>query len=158
MSRPVDLICGVQISVAGILEQTSLLTGFPCRFIFDTAQNPFYGGENIVFVVEDSRLSRVAVRIPRLEASYAARVVEIEVLHRLAIEYEGIDRVQSMIDYSTSCENPIKTPFIALKWADGTHLQWTDSEPADERDRNKVIHAIAQISMDLLIVRQKGIS
>jgi len=157
-SSLVNLLCGVEINVAGILEQARLLTGLRCHFIFDTAQNPFYGGENIIFVVEDSRRSRVAVRVPRLEGPYAARVVGVEALHRRAIEHEEIGRVQRMIGYSTSCENPVKAPFIALKWADGAHLQWTDSKPADEKDRRKVIHAIAQISMDMLTVRQNGTS
>ena len=157
-STAVDLVCGVQLNVRGILEQASLLTGFPCHFILDTAHNPFRGGENVIFVVEDSRQSRIAIRVPRLEGPYAAQVVKVEALHRRAIEHEKVAQIQQMIGYSTSYQNPVQSPFVALKWVDGEHLQWNDSRPADVRDRNKVIHAIAQISMDLLMVRQRGTS
>ncbi len=147
---------GVQVNLAGILEQASLLTGFPCHFILDTAHRPFYGGENLVFAVEDSRRIRVGIRVPRNRTPYTAQVVEMEVLHRKAIEREKIGRFQQLISYSSSCDNPVQAPFIALKWADGSPLQWTDSSPADETDRNKVIRAIAQTNMDLLMVRKKG--
>jgi len=37
-----------------------------------------------------------------------------KVLHRKAIEREKIGRVQRMVDYSTSRNNPVQAPFIAL--------------------------------------------
>ncbi|KAL9024041.1 MAG: hypothetical protein Q9196_006805 [Gyalolechia fulgens] len=83
-------------------------------------------------------------------------MVEKEVRFRKAIERANISRFQQLIGYSSSCDNLVQAPFIALSWTDGVRLQWTDQSPADEGDRNKVISSIAQATIDLLSVRSIG--
>ena len=85
---------------------------------------------------------------------HTAQMVETEVKHRQAIEREKIGRFQQLVSHSSYCDNPVQAPFVALKWADGTPLV-TDSSAADEQDRDKVIRAIAQTNMDLLMVRMR---
>lgn len=73
-----------------------------------------------------------------------------------AIARERIPRFQELLGYSDSCVNPIKALFVALRWADGLLLQWSDSSPADENDRNKIIDATAQATIDVLRVQERG--
>ena len=144
------------VNTAGVLEQASSLTGSPCHFILGTEHKPFGGGENFVFAVENTRHSRIGIRVPRIRTPYTAQMVEKEVRFRKAIEREHISRFQQLISYSSSCDNLVQAPFIALRWTDGVRLQWTDHSPVDERDRNKVISSIAEATIDLLSVRSSG--
>lgn len=144
------------VNTAGVLEQASSLTGSPCHFILGTEHKPFGGGENLVFAVDNTRHLRIGIRVPRIRTPYTAQMVEKEVRFRKAIQRENIGRFQQLIGYSSSCNNLVQAPFIALSWTDGVRLQWTDQSPADEGDRNKVISSIAQATIDLLSVRNIG--
>ena len=64
------------VNTAEVLEQASSLTGSPCHFILGTEHKPFNGGENLVFAVENTRHSRIGIRVPSIRTPYTAQMVE----------------------------------------------------------------------------------
>jgi hypothetical protein len=143
-----------------ICKQASLPAGVPpcssCLFILGTEQAHFGGGENIVFALQDHTGREICMRIQRELTKWTTYVLNSEVNFRKAIEGFGISGFQKVIGYSLEGNDLIQAPFIMLEWVHGLTLQWTDSFPVDVNDRNKIIHAIAKVTIDLLKVQKHG--
>ncbi|KAH6621341.1 hypothetical protein B0J18DRAFT_224216 [Chaetomium sp. MPI-SDFR-AT-0129] len=133
------------------------LIGGPCHFIHDTNRTPFRGGHCAVYALEDEEHSRrLCLRIPHNRTCcHTALHLEDGARIRRHIDAAGIDLFQPLITYDHTTENLIKAPYLALGWADGKPLRWSDAFPATE-DRKSVIRAVANVSLDLLRVQQPG--
>ena len=90
---------------------------------------------------------------PGLSSSY---VLETEVEFHKAIASHHIILFQAMFAYEISGNDLISSPFVSLQWIEGASLQWTESYPARRSDREKVIKAIAQATVDLLVIQKPG--
>jgi hypothetical protein len=80
----------------------------------------------------------------------------LEAEFRRCIDAARIDLFQPLIASDSTPENLLKTPHLALGWADGSPLKWTDTNPAAEHHRKCVMRAIANASLDLLRIQQSG--
>ncbi|KAK4150671.1 hypothetical protein C8A00DRAFT_36730 [Chaetomidium leptoderma] len=129
----------------------------PCHFILNTDRAPFYGGEYTIYALEGEEKSRrLCLRIPCNRAGcHVPLVLEREAEVRRQIDAARIDLFQPLIAYDPTTENSIKAPYLALGWADGSPLKWSDAYPATD-DRKSVIRAVANASLDLLRIQQPG--
>lgn len=50
-----------------------------------------------------------------------------------------------------SFDNPIKYPFLAQEWTEGSSMDWTDSTP-ERKTREKVLRQVAEIQQSLLFL------
>ncbi len=134
------------------------LIGGPCHFILNTNISSFYGREYTIYALEDEATSRrLCLRIPHNWAGcHIAPVIEQEAEVRRHIDAARIDLFQPLIAYDPTTENLIKAPYLALCWADGSPLKWSDAYPATN-DRRSIIRAVANASLDLLRVQRPGI-
>jgi hypothetical protein len=143
-----------------ICKQASLPAGVPpcssCSFILGTEKAPFGGGENIVFALQDHNGREICMRIQREFTKLTSYVLNSEVNFRKAIESFGISGFQKVIGYSLEGNDLIHAPFIMLEWVHGVTLRWTDDFPIDVNDRNKIIRAVAKVTIDLLKIQQHG--
>lgn len=121
----------------------------PCDFILGTKDNPFSGGECTIFALESRSCDRLGIR---LEHTPSPDKVMKEVQHLEALRTAMIPHVPELIGYSISTT---PSPFIALKWADGTALRWTNSSLKPEY-RDRILKTVAQVTMDLLKVQEQG--
>ncbi len=96
------------------------------------------------------------MRIQRKSTEGTSYVLNNEVKFRKAIESFGIIGFQKVTGYAIEGNDLIHAPFITLEWAHGITLRWKDDFPI-LRDRNKVIHAIARITLDLLQIQKHGV-
>lgn len=135
------------------------LMGGPCHFIHDTNTAPFLGGEYARYALKDEKNSRrLCLRIPQNRTGcHAALRVEDEAKVRRYIDAVGINLFQPLVTYDPTTENLIKAPYLALGWADGSLLRWSDISPVAD-DRKSVMRAVANASLDLLRIQQPGIA
>lgn len=96
------------------------------------------------------------MRIQRHFTEETSYILTNEVKFREAIETFGFSGFQKVIEYALEGNDLIHAPFIALEWIHGIPLRWTDGFPIDVGDRNKVIHAIARITVNLLKIQKHG--
>ena len=96
------------------------------------------------------------MRIQRNSTEWASYTLKQEVEFRKSIESLGILGFQKITGYVTEGNDLIRAPFITLEWAHGTTLRWTDNFPINLSYRDKVIHEIARITIDLLKIQKHG--
>ncbi|KAM5446987.1 hypothetical protein MaudCBS49596_006167 [Microsporum audouinii] len=123
----------------------------------DTQKRPFGGSECVIVVLEDTEGSKWAVRFllqfqrfPR----HIELVVEREVALRLAIEKNAITGIPKLKTFSATFNNLARFPYIAVEWAEGTQLQWTETWP-NVPQRDKVIQSVAHTVISLLKIQNK---
>jgi len=46
-------------------------------------------------------------------------------------------------------------PMIAISWADGHRLEWTDSSPPPQARRD-ILRTVAEVTLDMLKIREPG--
>jgi hypothetical protein len=127
-----------------------------CSFIQGTDKSPFFGGENVVFALQNHNGEAICMRIRRDVTEWSSYLLNNEVNIRKAIESKGITAFQRLIDFAPEGNALIDSPFMMLEWVHGCKLRWTDDFPVDLKERNQIIHAIARVTMDLLKVQRKG--
>lgn len=71
-----------------------------------------------------------------------------------AIKSLNIPRFQKLIDYGIHGNQLICAPFMAMEWADGESLHWSDTSLASLSHRQKVIQAIVEATLDLLQIQR----
>lgn len=126
-----------------------------CIFVQGTEQEPYHGGQCNVFALQDHRARWVALRIFREEGPSSEFLVYTEVKLRRQVEQHGIKSFQTIISYSTTGNQLIRNPFICLTWAFGKPLVWNETVPETRAERDRLIHAIANVSLDLLRVQER---
>ncbi|KAK4132535.1 hypothetical protein BT67DRAFT_443733 [Trichocladium antarcticum] len=133
------------------------LIGGPCHFILNTDISPFRGGEYAVYALEDEQKSRcLCLRIPHNRTGcHVAFVLEHEAKVRRHIDAARIDLFQPLIAYDPTTTNLINAPYLALGWADGSPLKWSDAYPTTD-DRRSIMQAVANASLDLLRIQRPG--
>jgi hypothetical protein len=133
------------------LEFAEKITGGICNFVLGTEHHPFSGGECRIFVVENQRQEKIAVRIEHRVTELTHVKVEREVQLLEDIKRERISHLPVLL----GCCFDEMPPLIATSWADGKELKWTDFEPATET-RRTIIQTIAKITLDLLRINDTG--
>ncbi|KAM3417083.1 hypothetical protein BST61_g8659 [Cercospora zeina] len=121
---------------------------------------PISGGEySIIMLIDKSGEKRVSVRIPKASPSAITSLrVDLEAQIRKRIDDAKLDRFQPLLTYDITVDNPICHPFMVLGWADGRRLEWSATTPKCAAQREGVLRAIANTSLDLLQVQQPGVS
>lgn len=129
----------------------------PCHFMLGTEADPkcHIGAENLVYPLESDSGRRICVRIPKRGHAFISHVVRREIEIRRSIEAAGIDLFEPILA-SNPRDSRERAPYIALGWADGDPMNWTDSKPASEDERRKIIRAVANASLDLLQIQEPG--
>ena len=127
-----------------------------CFFILNTELGLLGGGENSIFALQDHKGRAICVRIRREFTELTSHILNDEVKFRKAIENFGIMGFQKMTGYAIEGNDLIPAPFLTVEWAHGVTLRWTDDFPQGLHDRNKVIRAIASITIDLLKIQERG--
>ena len=105
------------------------------------------------------------LRVPREHLSYEKKrmLVDDEVewhkrLQKVKVWYErelrGIKGIPKLMDFYCNDDNFMESPFIALEWAEGKQLVWTDAKPERLHDRKKVLEQVADITIAMLRVNE----
>jgi len=141
----------IELSQRAIQHAISV-TNAPCEFVLGTDINPYMGGECAIFVFKVNGKGMISIRLEHTPSAYTSDKVTMEAQHLTSIAGAGISRLPKLLGYSSA---PSST-FIALKWAEGTTLQWTDSSPPYPA-RENILQEVAQTILDLLQIRVDGI-
>lgn len=126
-----------------------------CVFVQGTEENPYHGGQCNVYALQDHKARWVALRIFHDAGPSSAFLVSNEVKLRRQIEQHGINSFQTIISYAETGNHFIRNPFICLGWTFGKPLVWNETVPGTRAERDKVIQAIANVSLDLLRVQER---
>lgn len=128
------------------------------RFLYDTANNPFEGGEYTIFALKDEVHDRqVAVRVPKSPPGpITSMMMQSEIETRRRIDAARIDRFQPLLACDATADNDLKHPYMVIGWAQGNPVGWSGSIPKLEADRQNVLRAIANVCLDLLQVQESG--
>lgn len=144
-------------SSADVRTLATKVTGSPCHFIHNTEAEPLSGGEYIVYALESSDDDRVSIRIPKNRTNpYTPLLLKREADIRQRIDDAGLRLFQPLLAFSTTTENPLCAPFLALGWAEGKPLCWSDTQPAAEDERRRVLRSIANASLDLISIHERS--
>lgn len=129
-----------------------------CHFTLGTATTPFTGGEYIIYSLENESKSRsICLRIPRdVTNPHVGFLVARETELRRRIDAARIPLFQPLLFADPTADNILKRPYLALGWAAGRPLIWNDTSPACQSDRQAILHAVANASLDLLQIQQLG--
>ncbi|KAF6811184.1 hypothetical protein CSOJ01_05863 [Colletotrichum sojae] len=133
----------------------SLLSS-PCFFILKTETESYSGGEYLVYPLESTCGRRICIRIPKETHQHTGFQLERETNIRRRIDAAGIDLFQPLIAADPTADNSLHMPFMALGWADGATLKWSDSNPASEDERRRYISGVANATLDLLRIQEAG--
>jgi len=131
---------------------------YRCSLMFDTSEQPFRGGQCDVYAVTDHTGQSICFRIYRDPGPSSIYLLKKEIEYRKEIEKNKIRNFQKVMNYSTDLDNLIGSPYLSLSWAFGQPLKWSDTSPATCADRERVIAAVAQSTMDLLNIQRTGVS
>ncbi|KAK2764992.1 hypothetical protein FQN54_008691 [Arachnomyces sp. PD_36] len=122
-------------------------------FLFDTAENPFSGGQCLIYVVGFPDGTTWGVRIPAHASHLLPEVVTNEVKNEVSIlkhlETAGFSWSPRVIGYDCSFNNLLEYPYMVLTWVHGKPLKWSDSVPVRREDRRKVLSQMANIILEL---------
>jgi hypothetical protein len=127
--------------------------GQRASFAFGTDTKPYSGKQCLVYVVTFSDNTTWAMRIPVHSVHAGADTISNSVEHEVTIlqtlQLRGFVWSPSLIGYDSTFDNQIQFPYIISSWVPGTQLRWNDNSPALREDRNKIIHQIAHMTIDL---------
>ncbi|KAH7147325.1 hypothetical protein DER46DRAFT_579772 [Fusarium sp. MPI-SDFR-AT-0072] len=102
----------------------------PCDFIHNTEAAPLSGGEYTIYALESSDDSRrICIRIPKNRTDpHTSLLLDREAEFWQGIDKAGLRHFQPLLAFSSSAENPLRAPFLALGWAetDTTALDWIE--------------------------------
>lgn len=133
------------------------VTGLPCHFIHHTEVEPLSGGEYIVYALESSDNARISIRIPKNRTNpHTSLLLKREAEIRQRIDNAGLSLFQPLLAFSDTTENSLGAPFLALGWAEGNPLCWSDTQPAAEDERRGVLRSVANASLDLLCINENS--
>jgi hypothetical protein len=141
-------------TASDLLDLAASVTGLPCCFIYGTESKPLSGGEYDVYALESTLKTRLAIRIPNSRSPHTSLLLRREADFRRRIDCARLPLFQPLFSSSDATENLIRAPFLAVGWVDGSPLVWSDTEPADEKQRKGVLRMIANSSLDLLQINE----
>lgn len=144
--------------VAAIPALLESLIDSPLHFILNTENTPWCGGEYLIYTLEaEADARRLCVRTPKKPHGPSISLqLRQEAEIRSRVDTACINLFQPLIASDLSADNLLNTPYLVLGWADGSPLRWSDTIPPDEGTRRKVLHAVANASIDLLRVYESG--
>ncbi|KID97317.1 Protein kinase-like domain protein, partial [Metarhizium majus ARSEF 297] len=133
------------------------ITGSPCTFIHNTEFAPLAGGEYIVYALASSSGFHISIRIPKEPTNlHTSILLNREAEFRRRINTAKLSLFQPLLAFSDAMNNSLRFPFLALGWVDGSPLRWSDTIPATDIERRRILHCIANASLDLLHVSQES--
>lgn len=92
---------------------------------------------------------RIPVHASHLSPESIANYVETEVSILKRLETSGFSWSPRLLGYNFRFDNSIGFPYIVLRWIEGTPLRWSDTIPPHRESRNKVLHQMADIILEL---------
>lgn len=145
-------------TLASLRDLATAIIGSPCRFAYDTYRHSLSGGEHTVYVLESlARQQKLAIRIPKNGTGpHTQFLIEQEADIRRRIDKAAVNLFQPLLECSSTAENALNTPFLALGWVDGSPLKWSADHPPAEHERQRVLSAIANATLDLLQINAAG--
>ncbi|KAJ3498919.1 hypothetical protein NLG97_g736 [Lecanicillium saksenae] len=146
-SMPITEMTDVSLRV---LSFAASITGGPCKFILNTDENPFRGGQCVVYGLETSNGCRFAVRVEQNISEAIQAKLDWEVRMLKSIKDLKIPHLPCFVGY----ESAPSPPLVATSWADGCELEWSDSVPLPDV-RMHVISSIAEVTLDMLKIQGK---
>lgn len=127
--------------------------GTAASFCLGTADHPLSGKQCFIYVVRFPDGAMWAVRIPihasHLPPESIASYVETEVSILKRLEASGFSWSPRLLGYDSRFDNLIGFPYIVLRWIEGTPLEWSDTIPPHRESRNRILHQMADIIVDL---------
>jgi hypothetical protein len=143
---------------SSVRDLAASITGLPCHFVYNTDKQPLSGGECIIYVLESlPTQQKLAIRIPRNRTGPHTQVlIEQEADFRQRVDKAALKYFQPLFRFSSTTENTLKTPFLAIGWVDGRPLKWSPYHPAAENERQDILRAVANASLDLLQINTSG--
>jgi len=140
-------------TVVCLQAQNPNKTGIPCSkcaFMFDTCESPFQGGQCDIYAVTDHSGRCLCVRVHREPGSGSTYLLKKEIEYRKEIDKNKIQYYQRLISFSSEEGNSIGRPYLMLSWAFGQQLHWTDTSLSLASNRELLIAAVAQSTIDLI--------
>jgi hypothetical protein len=127
--------------------------GTTASFCLGTADRPLSGKQCVIYVVRFPDAATWAVRVPahasHLPPDSITNFVEMEVSILKRLQTSGFSRSPRLLGYSSGFENPIGFPYLVLSWFEGIQLEWSDTIPPQREGRNKIIHQMVDIILEL---------
>ncbi|KAI1173342.1 hypothetical protein F4777DRAFT_558127 [Nemania sp. FL0916] len=115
------------------------------------------GGQSTVYVFKNTTLKiRFCIHLPGDLSTHTTLQLEYEASIRRKINKAQLPLFQRLLSWDATSSNKLNMPYMAINWAEGASLKWTDSITAEEGDRKKILHAVAQSCMDLLRIQTEG--
>ncbi len=142
---------------ADVVEVARMLSvdGSTPSFRHGTATNPLSGKQCVIYALGFPNGDSWAVRIPshtgHLPAAAIANYVEAEARILKDLEASGFSFSPRLLGYSSAFDNPIGFPYLVLTWIEGRPLEWTSAVPAQRNIRDKILHQMADISLELAL-------
>lgn len=127
-----------------------------CSFILGTEKEPLGGGECVIYALQDHSGRAVGMRIYRDHGESSTYLLQNEIKNRKKIGMHQINRFQKLLGFGPTQDSVVRVPFVLLEWAHGRPLVWTDALPSNLFDRERIIFAVANTTMDLLRVQESG--
>jgi len=116
------------------------------KYIHDTANKPLEGGEYAMYsLADEAQRLQVAVRVPKAQLGPITTMQmerEIDIRHR--IDAAPVRRFQPLLACDPTADNHLHHPYMVIEWAEGHPLEWSESTPEREVDRQSVLRAIAE--------------
>lgn len=111
------------------------------------------GGNSRVFKVNFQDGETWAIRLPISprdpRPEFSTSLVEAEARVLKELETKGFQWSPKLHGYSSTFDNPIGHPFLAMSWIPGNKLIWTEDFPAQPL-RDKILKQVAEIQTSLI--------
>lgn len=127
--------------------------GTSASFCFNTAEHPLSGKQCLIYAVKFPDDATWAVRIPAHTSHLPQEAItdylktEISILKNL--ETRGFSWSPRLLGYDCGFNNPLEFPYLVLSWIEGKPLEWSDTVPSQRENRNKILHQLANIILEM---------
>jgi hypothetical protein len=136
-------------SVLGRLRNNSTTASF----CLNTFNCPLSGKQCLIYVPKFPDSVKWAVRIPihiyHWPPETITENVKMEVLILKRLEASGFEWSPKLVGYDVGFENGIGFPYQVLSWVEGRMVEWSDTVPAERRNRHRVLRQMADIMLQL---------
>ncbi|CAJ2502268.1 Uu.00g096620.m01.CDS01 [Anthostomella pinea] len=123
-------------------------------FCFGTDEKPIDVGQCQIYAVKFPNGETWAIRIPvhagsTLTPNGLSSIVEDEIVTLTRMSDSGIRWSPRLIGGDHGIDNGLGHPYLALSWIPGTVLEWSSTQPAKPEQRQKVLHQLVDIQLEL---------
>ena len=131
------------------------------QFCFGTEQRPFSGKQCWIYVLNLEDGSTWAIRVPihtsHLPYESITGIIEEEIQILKSLSESCFSMSPKLISFDSGFENAINYPYIILDWIHGQPLNWTVTRPSSRLQRDRLIHQIMDVTLDLATCTLQGV-